>query len=101
MKIQVCDLSKFVTEDILKAEFGKFGTVASATVVMDKVTGQSKRFGFVEMPDPAAGKAAIRALHHTKLMKVKIRVKEAGVQANPVRASGNKNNDKGWRNAKA
>ncbi|MFH1369109.1 MAG: hypothetical protein ABII64_08285 [Elusimicrobiota bacterium] len=78
MKIQVCNLSKFVTEEILKEHFGKFGTVSSATVVMDKATGQSKRFGFVEMPDQAEGKAAIKALHHTQILKVPVRVKMAG-----------------------
>lgn len=77
MKIQVCDRSKFVTDKILAETFAKYGTVSSAAIVKDKVTGQSKRFGFVEMPDDAAGKAAIRALNHTQIFKIPIRVKEA------------------------
>lgn len=80
MKIQVCDLSKFVTDEILANAFGKFGAVASATVVKDKVTGLSKRFGFVEMPDRAEALAAIKNLNHTQILKVPIRVKQAGTQ---------------------
>jgi len=76
----VCDLSKFVTDEILKSAFSKFGAVGSATVVRDSATGQSKRFGFVEMANDTEGAAAIQGLNHTKILKVKIRAKKAGTQ---------------------
>jgi|SRR3989344_173964 len=47
------------TDESIKAAFSKAGTVVSATIIMDKMTGRSKGFGFVEMEDDAGAAAAI------------------------------------------
>ncbi len=53
------------------------GTVQSCTLVLDKETGSSKGFGFVEMPEQAEAEAAITALNGKNVGGNKIRVKEA------------------------
>lgn len=62
-KIYVGNLPYSVTDASLRSNFAEFGDVASAKVMMDRDTGQSKGFGFVEMGTPAAAQAAISALH--------------------------------------
>lgn len=62
-KIYVGNLPYSVTDASLKSNFAEFGDVASAKVMMDRDSGQSKGFGFVEMTTPAAAQAAITALH--------------------------------------
>ncbi|HYM93516.1 MAG TPA: RNA-binding protein, partial [Chitinophagaceae bacterium] len=61
----------------LEEIFEKFGKVTSAKVVMDKETGKSKGFGFVEMPDSAEAKEAIDGLNDISLGKKPLVVKEA------------------------
>ena len=51
MNIYVGNLPYNVTEDQLRAAFADFGEVTSANVIMDRMSGQSKGFGFVEMPN--------------------------------------------------
>jgi len=51
MNIYVGNLSYNVTEDDLKAVFSEFGEVDSINIIKDKFSGQSKGFGFVEMPN--------------------------------------------------
>lgn len=62
MNIYVGNLSFRCTEEDLHALFAEFGEVDSAKVVTDRETGRSRGFGFVEMSDDDAGKAAIEAL---------------------------------------
>ncbi len=62
-KIYVGNLPYSVTDDSLKSNFGEHGGVASAKVMVDRDTGQSKGFGFVEMSSPEAAQAAIAALN--------------------------------------
>jgi RNA recognition motif-containing protein len=62
-KIYVGNLPYSVTDASLKSNFAEFGDVASAKVMMDRDTGQSKGFGFVEMSTAEAAEAAISALH--------------------------------------
>jgi RNA recognition motif-containing protein len=57
--------------------FEKFGTVTSAKVAMDRETGKSKGFGFVEMPNSEEGKDAIESLKDISLGKKPLIVKEA------------------------
>jgi cold-inducible RNA-binding protein len=65
------------TNDAELAEiFARFGDVRSATVVMDRETGRSRGFGFVEM-DPAAAQKAITELNGTELGSRQLRVSEA------------------------
>ncbi len=62
-KIYVGNLPYSVTDDSLKSNFSEFGSVSSAKVMMDRETGNSKGFGFVEMASAEAAQAAITALH--------------------------------------
>lgn len=63
MNLYVGNLSWGVTTDDLKQAFGAYGEVTSAQVIMDKMTGKSRGFGFVEMPNAEQGQAAINAMN--------------------------------------
>lgn len=62
-KIYVGNLPYSVTDASLKSNFAEFGGVSSAKVMMDRDTGQSKGFGFVEMASAESAQAAISALN--------------------------------------
>lgn len=62
-KIYVGNLPYSVTDASLKSNFAEFGSVSSAKVMMDRDTGVSKGFGFVEMASAEVAQAAITALH--------------------------------------
>ncbi len=62
-KIYVGNLPYSVTDSSLKSNFAEFGSVTSAKVMMDRETGNSKGFGFVEMASAEVAQAAITALH--------------------------------------
>lgn len=79
MKILVRNLSRDTTEAELLALFQAHGDVQYCKVVMDKVTGRSKGFGFVEMPRAGEAKAAIKTLNAQDVGGSKIRVKRAEV----------------------
>lgn len=63
MNIYVSNLSFIVQDQYLKDLFTPFGEVSSAKVVIDKFTGKSKGFGFVDMPDDTSAKKAIAQLN--------------------------------------
>ncbi|QKF74344.1 RNA-binding protein [Aliarcobacter faecis] len=77
MNIYVGNLSYKMNDKELEATFAKFGAVKSAKVIMDKETGRSKGFAFVEMEDSAAGNAAIEALNGNACEGRTLRVNEA------------------------
>jgi len=77
MKLLVRNLARTTAEADLKAIFETHGTVEYCTLVLDKVTGESKGFAFVEMPNNDEANAAIAARNGTKIDKSKVRVKEA------------------------
>ena len=77
MKLYVGNLPYSVTEDDLKESFSKFGELGEVTVITDKFSGQSKGFGFVEMPNNSEADAAIKALNETELKGRNIKVNEA------------------------
>jgi RNA recognition motif-containing protein len=77
MNIYVGNLAREVTEDDLRAAFEAFGQVASAAVIKDKYSGQSRGFGFVEMPAKAEGQAAIDGLNRTELQGRTLDINEA------------------------
>ena len=62
-KLYVGNLAYSVRDEHLQQRFGEFGTVTSAKVMMDRDTGRSKGFGFVEMSSDAEAQAAIRGLN--------------------------------------
>ena len=63
MKIYVGNLSYTTSEEDIRTAFSPFGAVDSVDVIMDRGTGRSKGFGFVEMSVDAEGQAAIDALN--------------------------------------
>ncbi|MCK5335573.1 MAG: RNA-binding protein [Gammaproteobacteria bacterium] len=77
MKLLVRNLARTTTEAELKALFESYGSVQSCTLVMDKVSGGSKGFGFVEMPKIGDAKAAVKNLNGKEVAGNKIRVKKA------------------------
>ena len=77
MNIYVGNLPYSVTEDELRDTFTEFGEVSSVNIITDKYSGQSKGFGFVEMPDDSAADKAIQALNETSLKGRNIRVNQA------------------------
>ena len=62
-KLYVGNLAYSVRDDDLQQKFGEFGGVQSAKVMMDRDSGRSKGFGFVEMSSPAEAEAAIRGMN--------------------------------------
>jgi RNA recognition motif-containing protein len=78
MNIYVGNLNWNMSSDDLRNLFSPFGEVSSAKIVTDKFNNdRSKGFGFVEMADDEAAKAAIAALHDTDVMSRKIVVNES------------------------
>lgn len=62
-RLYVGNLSYSTTEDKLRAAFEPYGTVASATIMLDRMSGRSRGFGFVEFANEADAKKAIEALN--------------------------------------
>nr|WP_115896251.1 RNA-binding protein [Marinomonas pollencensis] len=77
MKILVRNLARNTTEEELHRLFSAHGTLQSCNLVLDKETGESKGFAFVEMPKVGEVKVAIKALNGMDLDGNKIRVKKA------------------------
>ena len=77
MNIYVGNLPYNLSEDDLKAAFSQFGEVSSVNIIMDKMSGQSKGFGFVEMPENSEADEAIKALNESALNGRNIKVNEA------------------------
>ena len=77
MNIYIGNLSREVTEEELKQEFTAFGEVTSVAIIKDKYSGQSRGFGFVEMPSKSEGEAAIAGLKGQTLKERTLDVAEA------------------------
>ena len=77
MNIYVGNLSWSMTDDDLMNLFTQHGSVTSAKILKDKMNGRSKGFGFVEMEDDEAAKAAIAALNETEVQGRKLIVNES------------------------
>jgi len=77
MNIYVGSLSFELSDVELKQAFEAFGAVTSARIIMDRYSGRSKGFGFVEMPNEAEAKAAIADMNGKDLKGRKIMVSEA------------------------
>ncbi|GJM35213.1 MAG: hypothetical protein DHS20C18_42140 [Saprospiraceae bacterium] len=82
MNIFVAKLDYGTQEDHLQEVFEEFGTVDSAKIVMDKFTGRSKGFGFVEMPNDDEAQKAIDELNDSELDGRTIVVKKAEPREN-------------------
>ncbi|HTH55498.1 MAG TPA: RNA-binding protein [Cyclobacteriaceae bacterium] len=94
MNIYVANIPWKASEDQLKELFGQYGDVASAKIIMDKVTQRSRGFGFVEMHDDSAGKNAINELNGRDFLGKNLVVNEARPrEERPARSGGYRRND--------
>jgi len=76
MNMYIGNLSYNVTEDDLKDLFSEFGEVVNVNIIKDKFSGQSKGFGFVEMPSNSEADKAIKALNGNELKGRNIKVSQ-------------------------
>ena len=88
MNINVGNLALNVTEGDLQQAFEAFGEVTSAKIIKDKYSGESKGFGFVEMPAGAEAQSAINGLNEKELKGRALKVNEARPQKNRNRNGG-------------
>ncbi len=79
-KLYVGNLAFSVTDDELQQAFASFGNVASARVVMDRMTGRSKGFGFVELEDDSLADEAVNKMNGQTIGGRPVRVSEAKPQ---------------------
>jgi len=77
MNIYVGNLPYSVTEDDLREAFSEFGEISTVAIITDKFSGQSKGFGFVEMPNNSEADAAIKALNESAMRGRNIKVNQA------------------------
>ena len=77
MNIYVGNLNYNLSEDELRQVFEEFGEVVSAKIIVDKYSGRSKGFGFVEMSDDEEANAAIAALNDSEVQGRNIKVNKA------------------------
>jgi RNA recognition motif-containing protein len=88
MNIYVGNLSHQVTEDELKKAFEAFGQVTSVSIIKDKFSGESRGFGFVEMPVKAEAQSAINGLNGKELKGGALNVNEARPRSEGRRGGG-------------
>ncbi len=77
MDIYVGNLSYETDDQSLQELFAQYGNVSSARVIIDKFSGRSRGFGFVEMPDSTEANAAINALNEQEFQGRNLRVNES------------------------
>jgi len=88
MNIYVGNLSYDATDVTIREAFESFGEVTSARVIKDMYNGQSRGFGFVEMPAQSQAQTAIRSLNGKELLGKQISVNEARPRADRGRTGG-------------
>ena len=100
MKIYVGNLPHAVTDEELRQVFVPYGTVASATVVMDQFSEKSRGFGFVEMSQMSEALAAMQALNGHELQGRTLTVNEARPRADRgdrrSGSGGRRDNQRSW-----
>jgi RNA recognition motif-containing protein len=96
MNIYVGNLSFDVSEENLRQAFEPFGQVSSITIIKDKYSGQSRGFGFVEMPDQTAAEAAIGNLNGKEVLGRQMSVNAARPRTDRGK-SGGRGDHKGGR----
>ena len=84
-RIYVGNLSYNTNEDGLRSAFAAYGEVVNSTVISDRATGQSRGFGFIEMADDEAARAAIAELNGQDLDGRPLKVSEAYDRPRPER----------------
>jgi RNA recognition motif-containing protein len=88
MKIYVGNLSYNVTEEELRQSFEAFGQVSSASIIKDKFSGQSKGFGFIEMPSKEEAESAINGMNGKEMKGRTLNVNEARPRSDDRRPGG-------------
>jgi RNA recognition motif-containing protein len=88
MNIYVGNISRTATEQDLKEAFEAFGAVSSAAIIKDKFSGESRGFGFVEMPNKDEADKAISALNGKDLKGRNLTVNEARPRTDRPRTGG-------------
>lgn len=86
--LYVGNLNFRTDEEGLRAAFSEYGTVTDARIVMDRDTGRSRGFGFVEMNDDSAAESAIEAMNGADLDGRPLRVNEAQPRGDNRRGGG-------------
>ena len=99
MNIYVGNLSHQATEDDLRKAFEAFGQVESANIIKDKFSGESRGFGFVQMPSKQEAQKAIEQMNGTDLMGRAVNVNEARPRAD--RSSGGRGGSGGGRGGRS
>ncbi len=94
-KLYVGNMSYTTTDATLKDTFSQAGEVSSATVIMDKMTGRSKGFGFVEFANDAEADAAIAKFNGMEIEGRKVTVNEARPMEPRAPRTGGYSNDRG------
>jgi RNA recognition motif-containing protein len=97
MNIYVGNLSRDVTEEDLRQAFEAFGQVASVSIITDKFSGESRGFGFVEMPVQAEAQSAIGDLNGKELKGRALTVNEARPRSEKRRGGGRRGGGGGRR----
>ncbi len=77
MNLYIGNMPFSMTEDDLRELFSPYGEVSSVSIVMDKFSGRSKGFGFVEMPDNSQADQAIKALNESRIKGRPLKVNQA------------------------
>jgi RNA recognition motif-containing protein len=88
MNLYIGNLSRQATEADVQQAFAAFGQVKSATIIKDKFSGESRGFGFVDMPAKAEAEAAIAGLTGKELLGQSLIVSEARPRSDDRRGGG-------------
>jgi RNA recognition motif-containing protein len=98
MNIYVGNLSYEATDGSIREAFESFGQVTSARVIKDKYSGQSRGFGFVEMPVQSQAQTAIKSLNGKELLGKEMSVNEARPRNGQGSSGGGRMDYSGGRN---
>jgi RNA recognition motif-containing protein len=88
MKIYVGNLARTVNESDLRESFQAFGEVATASIIKDKISGESRGFGFIEMPNKEEAEKAISMLNGKDMKGRTATVNEAKPRTDSPRSGG-------------
>ncbi|MCB1734120.1 MAG: RNA-binding protein [Gammaproteobacteria bacterium] len=88
MNLFVGNLAFSITEDELRSVFSQYGTVTEASLVTDRFSGETKGFGFVEMPNNSEADVAIKALNGSALGGRPVKVNQAQSRSRRSRTAG-------------
>ncbi len=100
MNIYVSNISYTATDEALQEAFAAHGTVESARIIRDRLSGRSRGFGFVEMPNEEEGRKAVEALAGCELMGRAISVREARPKEDGEKGEKGEKTEKGQRGEK-